>query len=257
MIDRHSHIFSEEIKEDLSEVIARAKEIGVEKIFMPNIDDTSVEDMLNVCQAYPDYCFPMIGFHPTSVEGPDAIYKVREMKKHLVEGHPYIAVGEVGLDLYWDKTWLKEQQLILDEQIQWALEWKLPLVIHCREAFPELFQVLEPYKHTELTGVFHSFTGTVDEARELMDYSRFMVGINGVVTFKKSTLPEVLKEVPLTKLVLETDSPYLAPVPFRGKRNETSYVKRVAMKLAELYGMEIGEVERQTTENALKVFKIR
>ena len=257
MIDTHSHIFSEEFKEDLSEVIARAKEIGVEKIFMPNIDDTSVEDMLNVCQAYPDYCFPMIGFHPTSVEGPDAIYKVREMKKHLVEGHPYIAVGEVGLDLYWDKTWLKEQQLILDEQIQWALEWKLPLVIHCREAFPELFQVLEPYKHTELTGVFHSFTGTVDEARELMDYSRFMVGINGVVTFKKSTLPEVLKEVPLTKLVLETDSPYLAPVPFRGKRNETSYVKRVAMKLAELYGMEIGEVERQTTENALKVFKIR
>ena len=256
MIDTHSHIFSEEFKEDLSEVIARAKEIGVEKIFMPNIDDTSVEDMLNVCQAYPDYCFPMIGFHPTSVEGPDAIYKVREMKKHLVEGHPYIAVGEVGLDLYWDKTWLKEQQLILDEQIQWALEWNLPLVIHCREAFPELFQVLEPYKHTGLTGVFHSFTGTVDEARELMDYSRFMIGINGVVTFKKSTLPEVLQEVPLTKLVLETDSPYLAPVPFRGKRNETSYVKRVAMKLAELYGMEIGEVERQTTENALKVFKI-
>ena len=257
MIDTHSHIFSEEFKEDLSEVIARAKEIGVEKIFMPNIDDTSVEDMLNVCQAYPDYCFPMIGFHPTSVEGPDAIYKVREMKKRLVEGHPYIAVGEVGLDLYWDKTWLKEQQLILDEQIQWALEWNLPLVIHCREAFPELFQVLEPYKHTELTGVFHSFTGTVDEARELMDYSRFMIGINGVVTFKKSTLPEVLQEVPLTKLVLETDSPYLAPVPFRGKRNETSYVKRVAVKLAELYGMEIGEVERQTTENALKVFKIR
>ena len=257
MIDTHSHIFSEEFKEDLSEVIARAKEIGVEKIFMPNIDDTSVEDMLNVCQAYPDYCFPMIGFHPTSVEGPDAIYKVREMKKHLVEGHPYIAVGEVGLDLYWDKTWLKEQQLILDEQIQWALEWNLPLVIHCREAFPELFQVLEPYKHTELTGVFHSFTGTVDEARELMDYSRFMIGINGVVTFKKSTLPEVLQEVPLTKLVLETDSPYLAPVPFRGKRNETSYVKRVAVKLAELFGREIGEVERQTTENALKVFKIR
>ena len=217
MIDTHTHIFSEEFKDDLSEVIARAKEIGVVKIFMTNIDDTSLEDMLDVCRAYPGYCFPMIGFHPTSVEGPDAIYKVKEMKKHLVEGHPYIAIGEVGLDLYWDKTWLKEQQQILDEQIQWALEWKLPLVIHCREAFPELFQVCAPYKNTELTGVFHSFTGTVDEARELMDYSRFMVGINGVVTFKKSTLPEVLKEVPLTKLVLETDSPYLAPVPFREK----------------------------------------
>ena len=257
MIDTHSHIFSEEFKEDLPEVIARAKEIGVEKIFMPNIDDVSVEDMLSVCQAYPGYCFPMIGFHPTSVEGPNAIYKVKEMKKRLVEGHPYIAIGEVGLDLYWDKTWLKEQQQILDEQIQWALEWKLPLVIHCREAFPELFQVLESYKHTELTGVFHSFTGTVDEARELMDYSRFMIGVNGVVTFKKSTLPEALKEVPLTKLVMETDSPYLAPVPFRGKRNESAYVGRVAARLAELYGIEIGEVERQTTENALKVFKIR
>ena len=257
MIDTHSHVFSEEFKEDLPEVVARAKEIGVEKIFMPNIDDASVDDMLEVCRQYPGYCFPMIGFHPTSVEGPDTIYKVKEMKKRLVEGHPYIAIGEVGIDLYWDKTWLKEQQQILDEQIQWALEWKLPLVIHCREAFPELFQVLEPYKHTELTGVFHSFTGTMDEARELMGYSRFMIGVNGVVTFKKSTLPEALKEVPLTRLVLETDSPYLAPVPFRGKRNETSYVKRVAVKLAELYGMEIGEVERKTTENALKVFKIR
>ena len=188
---------------------------------MPNIDDTSVEDMLSVCQAYPDYCFPMIGFHPTSVEGPNAIYKEKEMKKRLVEGHPYIAIGEVGLDLYWDKTWLKEQQQILDEQIQWALEWKLPLVIHCREAFPELFEVLRPYRDTELSGVFHSFTGTVSEAEELMEYSRFKVGINGVVTFKKSTLPEALKVLPLERLVLETDSPYLAPVPFRGKRNES------------------------------------
>ena len=146
---------------------------------------------------------------------------------------------------------------MLDEQIQWALEWDLPVVIHCREAFPELFEVLRPYKQTPLSGVFHSFTGTADEARELVDYARFMIGINGVVTFKKSNLPEALREIPLERLVLETDSPYLAPVPFRGKRNESSYVKRVAVKLAELYGMEIGEVERQTTENALKVFKIR
>ena len=146
--------------------------------------------------------------------------------------------------------------MVLEEQIQWALEWELPLVIHCREAFPELFDVLKPYKETKLTGVFHSFTGTVNEAMELLDYARFMVGINGVVTFKKSTLPEALKVLPLERLVLETDSPYLAPVPFRGKRNESSYVKRVAVKLAELYGVEIGEVERQTTANALKVFKI-
>ena len=255
MIDTHSHIFEPDFADDLPEVIARAKEIGVEKIFMPNIDDTSVDAMLGVCCQYPGYCFPMLGFHPTSVDA-DAMPKVKEMKKRLTEGHPYIAIGEVGLDLYWDKTYIKEQQMVLEEQIQWALEWELPLVIHCREAFPELFDVLKPYKETKLTGVFHSFTGTVNEAMELLDYSRFMVGINGVVTFKKSTLPEALKVLPLDRLVLETDSPYLAPVPFRGKRNESSYVKRVAVKLAELYGVEIGEVERQTTANALKVFKI-
>ena len=255
MIDTHSHIFEPDFADDLPEVIARAKEIGVEKIFMPNIDDTSVDAMLGVCRQYPGYCFPMLGFHPTSVDA-DAMPKVKEMKKRLTEGHPYIAIGEVGLDLYWDKTYINEQQMVLEEQIQWALEWELPLVIHCREAFPELFDVLKPYKETKLTGVFHSFTGTVDEAMELLDYSRFMVGINGVVTFKKSTLPETLKMLPLERLVLETDSPYLAPVPFRGKRNESSYVKRVAVKLAELYGVEIGEVERQTTANALKVFKI-
>ena len=255
MIDTHSHIFEPDFADDLPEIIARAKEIGVEKIFMPNIDDTSVDAMLGVCSQYLGYCFPMLGFHPTSVDA-DAMPKVKEMKKRLTEGHPYIAIGEVGLDLYWDKTYIKEQQMVLEEQIQWALEWELPLVIHCREAFPELFDVLKPYKETKLTGVFHSFTGTVNEAMELLDYSRFMVGINGVVTFKKSTLPEALKVLPLDRLVLETDSPYLAPVPFRGKRNESSYVKRVAVKLAELYGVEIGEVERQTTANALKVFKI-
>lgn len=255
IIDTHSHIFGPEFTDDLPEVIARAKEVGVEKVFMPNIDDTSIDAMLEACRQYPGYCYPMIGFHPTSVDA-DSMPKVKEMKKHLIEGHPYIAVGEVGLDLYWDKTYIKEQQEVLEEQIQWALEWELPLVIHCREAFPELFQVLRPYKDTKLTGVFHSFTGTVEEAEELLGYSRFMVGINGVVTFKKSTLPDALKILPLERLVLETDSPYLAPVPYRGRRNESAYVKRVAVKLAELYEMEIGEVERKTTANALKVFKI-
>lgn len=255
MIDTHSHIFSEEFNDDLSEVIARAKEVGVTHIFMPNIDDTSVDAMLKVSGTYPGYCFPMLGFHPTSVDSADTIIKVKGLKKFLVEGHPFVAIGEVGVDLYWDKTWLKEQQLVLDEQIQWALEWDLPLVLHCREAFSQLFEVLEPYKDTALRGVFHSFTGTVDEARRIMEYGRFLVGVNGVVTFKKSSLPESLKEIPVERLVLETDAPYLAPVPFRGKRNEPAYVKRVAVKLAELYGMEIGDVERQTARNALKLFK--
>lgn len=255
MIDTHSHIFEPEFSEDLPEVVARAREVGVTHIFMPNIDDTTVDAMLGVCSRYPGYCYPMLGFHPTSVDA-ESLHKVRRMKELLTKGHPYIAIGEVGLDLYWDKTYLEEQQQVLEEQIQWALEWDLPLVIHCREAFPELFQVLRPYRDTELRGVFHSFTGSMAEAEELVGFRNFLVGINGVVTFKKSTLSESLKVVPLTRLVLETDSPYLAPVPFRGKRNETSYVKRVAVKLAELYGTEIGEVERLTTENALKLFKI-
>jgi TatD DNase family protein len=255
MIDTHSHLFVEDFYEDLPEVITRAREAGVTHVFMPNIDDTTLEDMHRVCDVYPGFCFPMLGFHPTSVDG-DVLYKVRRMKERLVEGHPYIAIGEVGLDLYWDKTWLKEQEAVLDEQIQWALEWDLPLVLHCREAFPELFRVLAPYKNTALRGVFHSFTGTAEEAAELMSYPNFMIGINGVLTFKKSNLPEVLKGVPLERLVLETDSPYLAPVPFRGKRNESAYVVKVAERLAELYGTEIGNVERLTDENALKVFKI-
>ena len=255
MIDTHTHLFVEEFAEDLPLVIQRAKEAGVERVFMPNIDDESLEDMLRVCVQYPGYCFPMLGYHPTSVDA-SSFEKVMRMKEHLVPGHPYIAIGEVGLDLYWDKTYLREQQLVLDEQIRWALEWNLPLVIHCREAFAELFDVLKPYKNTGLKGVFHSFTGTQAEAQEALEYDNFMLGINGVVTFKKSSLPEVLKQVPLNRLVLETDSPYLAPTPFRGKRNESSFVVKVADKLAEIYEVSASEICSITTGNALKVFEI-
>ncbi|MBR5193014.1 MAG: TatD family hydrolase [Bacteroidaceae bacterium] len=255
MIDTHSHLFVEEFSEDLFSVIQRAKEAGVDRVFMPNIDDESLEDMLKVCSLYAGYCFPMLGYHPTSVDA-SSMAKVLRMKEHLVSGHPFIAIGEVGLDLYWDKTYLYEQKMVLDEQIQWALEWNLPLVIHCREAFSELFEVLKPYKRTGLKGVFHSFTGTMNEAQEALEYDNFMLGINGVVTFKKSALPEVLKRVPKERLVLETDSPYLAPTPFRGKRNESSYVGKVADKLAEIYEVSASEICSITTRNALKVFKI-
>lgn len=255
MIDTHTHLFVEEFSEDLPSVIQRAREAGVECVFMPNIDDESLEDMLEVCAQYPEYCYPMLGFHPTSVDA-FSMEKVQRMKKLLVPGHPYIAIGEVGLDLYWDKTYLREQQMVLEEQIQWAMEWELPLVIHCREAFPELFDMLKPYKKTGLKGVFHSFTGTIDEAQEALEYDNFVLGINGVVTFKKSTLPEVLKQVPLERLVLETDSPYLAPVPFRGKRNESAFVEKVADKLADIYGISTGKICSITSKNALKVFDI-
>ena len=254
MIDTHTHLFVEEFSEDLPLVIQRAKDAGVEMLFMPNIDDESLEDLLKVCAQYPEYCYPMLGYHPTSVDT-FSMEKVLQMKKHLVAGHPFIAIGEVGLDLYWDKTYLREQKMVLEEQIQWALEWNLPLVIHCREAFSELFEVLNPYKKTNLKGVFHSFTGTMDEAQEALEYDNFVIGINGVVTFKKSVLPEVLKQVPLGRLVLETDSPYLAPTPFRGKRNESSYIGKVADKVAEIYEVSTGEICSITTWNALKVFK--
>lgn len=255
MIDTHSHLFVEEFSEDLPSVIQRAKNAGVKRVFMPNIDDESLADMLRVCAQYPGYCYPMLGYHPTSVDAYSK-EKVLHMKKHLVPGHPFIAIGEVGLDLYWDKTYLREQQEILDEQIQWALEWSLPLVIHCREAFTELFDVLKPYRNTGLKGVFHSFTGTQSEAQEALEYDNFMLGINGVVTFKKSALPEVLKQVPLGRLVLETDSPYLAPTPFRGRRNESAYVGMVADKLADIYEVSKSEVCSITSVNALKVFEI-
>ena len=254
MIDTHSHLFVEEFSDDLRQTIQRAKDAGVTNIFMPNIDDTTISDMLRVCSEFPGYCFPMLGFHPTSVNA-QSMSVVKDMKRLLDGEHPYIAIGEVGMDLYWDKTYLKEQQRVFDEQIQWALEYQLPLVIHCREAFPELFEVLKPYKDTELSGVFHSFTGTQDEADELMEYTRFMIGVNGVVTFKKSSLPGILQSIPLNRLVLETDSPYLAPTPYRGKRNESSYIVKVAEKLAELYDMGLEDIKRQTLQNALKVFK--
>ena len=254
MIDTHSHLFVEEFSDDLRQTIQRAKDAGVTYIFMPNIDDTTISDMLRVCSEYPGYCFPMLGFHPTSVNA-QSMSVVKDMKRLLDGEHPYIAIGEVGMDLYWDKTYLKEQQKVFDEQIQWALEYQLPLVIHCREAYPELYEVLKPYKDTELSGVFHSFTGTQDEADELMEYTRFMIGVNGVVTFKKSSLPGILQSIPLNRLVLETDSPYLAPTPYRGKRNESSYIVKVAEKLAELYEMGLEDIKRQTLQNALKVFK--
>lgn len=253
LIDTHTHMFAEEFNEDRELAIIRATEAGVTRLFMPNIDDTSVEDMLALCNAH-DGCYPLIGFHPTSV---DANWKSRlkVVENWLRSEQRFFGIGEVGMDLYWDKTYLKEQMLVLDEQVKWALEFDLPLIVHCREAYPELLEVLAPYRDSGLTGIFHSFTGTEDEAGRLLEYPGFMLGINGVVTFKKSTLPESLKSVPLQRLVLETDSPYLAPVPYRGKRNESAYLVKVAEKLSELYGVSMEEIGRITSENALKVFK--
>ena len=253
LIDTHSHLFLEEFSEDLPQVIERARSAGVTHIFMPNIDSTTIDSMLSVCNTYNDYCFPMIGLHPTSVNA-DYEKELEIVARELRSFNKYIAIGEVGMDLYWDKTFLKEQQLVLDKQINWALEYDLPVVIHCRDAFGYIYNVLEPYKNTSLKGVFHSFTGTDDEAARILEFSGFLIGINGVVTFKKSRLPEVLTKIPLEKIVLETDSPYLTPVPNRGKRNESAYVKDTLMKVSDIYRMSPEAVGRVTSENALKVF---
>ena len=256
LIDTHSHLFLEEFTEDLPQVMERARKAGVSYIFMPNIDSTTIESMLSVCNAYPGFCYPMIGLHPTSV---NETYE-RELEvvyERLSAPNNFVAIGEIGLDLYWDKTFLKEQLLVFEKQIEWALEFNLPIVIHSREAFDYIYKVMEPYKNTSLSGIFHSFTGTQEEAARLLEFERFMLGINGVVTFKKSTLPETLPTVPLERIVLETDSPYLTPVPHRGKRNESAYVKDTLIKVADIYRMTDEHVAEVTSENALKVFGIR
>lgn len=256
LIDTHSHLFLDEFAEDLPQVMERARNAGVSYIFMPNIDSITIESMLSVCNAYPGYCYPMIGLHPTSV---NESYE-RELAivyERLSAPNNFIAIGEIGLDLYWDKTFLKEQLVTFEKQIEWALEFNLPIVIHSREAFDYIYKVMEPYKNTALSGVFHSFTGTQEEADRLLEFKGFMLGINGVVTFKKSTLPETLQTVPLERIVLETDSPYLTPVPNRGKRNESAYVKDTLNKVAEIYQLTDEYVAEVTSENALKVFGIR
>ena len=256
IIDTHSHLFVEEFDVDRSEVMQRAREVGVQHVLMPNIDLASVAPMLQVCQEYRGSCYPMLGLHPTEV-GADYPVVLSKLKA-LLDKQPqtFLAIGEVGLDLYWDKTYKDEQIAALEEQIVWALEYDLPLVIHSREAFDEIYTLFSRYKDSSLRGIFHSFTGTADEAQALLEFPGFLLGINGVATFKKSTIPEALSHVPLTRVVVETDSPYLAPVPYRGKRNESAYVVRVVEKLAEIYGLTAESVAAQTYANAATLFRL-
>lgn len=252
-IDTHSHLFLEEFAEDLPLVMQRAKAVGVSRIYMPNIDCSTIKPLLDTVARYPDYCFPMIGLHPTSVNS-GFREELKVMKEMLVQSHPFVAIGEVGMDLYWDRTFINEQFEAFETQIQWSAEYQLPLVIHSRDSFEEVYQVIKRNEGKNLKGIFHSFTGTKEEAERLLQFNGFYLGINGVVTFKKSTLPEVLKSVPLERLVLETDSPYLTPAPNRGKRNESANVKDTLLKLAAIYQCPAEEVAEITTRNALKIF---
>lgn len=255
LIDTHTHLFAEEFDEDREETLSRAKQAGVTRMFMPNIDDTSIEALRSLCDVH-EGCYPLIGFHPTSVDA-DWKQRLAVVEREFRSERTYYGIGEVGLDLYWDQTFCKEQMEVFDIQIQWALEADLPLIIHSRNAQKELMEVMAPYRDTALRGIFHSFGGTEEEAAELLEYKNFMLGINGILTFKKSTLADVLqKQVPLDRLVLETDSPYLAPVPHRGRRNESAFILETANKLSTVYGVSFESLAQKTTANALKVFKI-
>ena len=254
LIDSHSHLFLEEFAEDLPEVMRRASDAGISHIFMPNIDSSTLDPLLKVCCDYPNFCYPMVGLHPTSVAENyknelDVVYQQLQQSQY-----GFVAIGEIGLDLYWDQTFLKEQLVAFEQQVKWALEYHLPIVVHCREAFSYIYKVLAPYKNSGLRGIFHSFTGNAQEAASMLEFTDFMIGVNGVVTFKKSSVPTVLPKIPLNRLVLETDSPYLTPVPYRGKRNESAFVKYTAAKVAEVYEISLEKVAEVTSNNALKVF---
>ena len=254
MIDTHAHIDGPEFADDLETVLLRAKEAGVEKIFVPGICLKDTPHLLNVCQAHPNYLYPMIGLHPENIMDEDSHQALDQLERMIDES--VIAIGEVGLDFYWDATYKQEQIEVFEHQMQWAEKYNLPLMIHSRNAHQELMEVMEQHRASNLSGVFHCFTGTEEEARELLTFPNFMLGIGGVLTFKKSTLREVVKNaVPLSRIVLETDSPYMAPVPNRGKRNESAYVRCVAEKLAEIYDTDFDNIVLQTTKNTLKVFK--
>ena len=253
-IDTHAHLYTEQFDIDRKEMIQRAFDSGVTKIFLPNIDEKSITGMEKLVDEYPGKIFSMMGIHPCNVE--KNWQNQLEHIKNQYNKKRHIAIGEIGIDLYWDKTLQKEQTACFAAQIKWAKEENLPIVIHCREAFDEIFEVLDDLNDEKLKGVFHCFTGTEEQAQKIINYGGFKLGIGGVITFKNSGLDQAIKNIDLTNLVLETDAPYLAPSPYRGKRNESSYVIEVAKKLSSIYSIDekiIGEI---TTKNALEIFQL-
>ncbi len=250
-IDTHSHLDGAEFDADRNETVERAKAAGVSKVFVPAIDLPSVATVLETCNRYPGFAYPMIGLHPEEVKSD---FKAVLAEMHKLMSPQFIAIGEVGLDYYWSRVFEKEQLEAFEEQVCWSVEHRLPLMIHCRKAQQDMIRILKKYERELPGGVFHCFTGNINEAEELLRFNKFVLGIGGVLTFKKSHLPEVLPNIPLSRIVLETDSPYMAPVPMRGKRNESAFVAFVLKKIAECYGVSEDEIARQTNSNVERVF---
>lgn len=261
LIDTHCHVYDEAFREDLPDVIDRARQAGLELLLLPNINPETLSELLRVCDTWPDLCKPMIGLHPEDLAD-DFHSQLSGLKSILDDdrkeggAHRYIGIGETGLDLYWDKSRLADQIESFRIQIEWALEYDLPIVIHSRDSFTQLYEVLRDYGNCGLRGIFHCFSGSADEAAALMEFGGFMFGIGGVLTYKKSTLPSVLPLIPMDRVVLETDCPYLSPVPFRGKRNEPSYIVNTATLMAQVCGMDLDEVVRITSANACRLFRL-
>ena len=252
-VDTHTHLFVEEFDADRDDAVRRAVEAGVTRLCLPCIKSSSVEPIMQMCAAYPGVCFPMIGLHPTDVDD-NCAAELEALKRVLDSRDDIIAIGEVGVDLYWDTTFRDRQIEVFETQIAWARERGLPLVIHSRNAFDELYDTLTRCRGNELTGVFHCYSGDEEQLAQLARFEGFMFGIGGVVTYKKSNLPDILRLLPLERVLLETDSPYLAPVPHRGKRNESAYIPYIAERVAQIYGTTADEVAAVTTANAERLF---
>jgi TatD DNase family protein len=254
LIDTHTHLYLPEFDSDRDEMVKRAVDSGIEKMLMPNIDTQSVKQMLSAAKRYKGICYPMIGLHPTSVKE-DYQVQLDELDQ-IADTMKFIAIGEIGIDLYWDKTFVSEQLLAFKRQINFAIERQLPVVVHTRESFPEVFSVLEEFKGKDLKGVLHAFTGGIEEAEKAIMLG-FCLGIGGIVTFKNSGLDKVLKVTGPENIILETDSPYLAPVPYRGKRNESSYICIINKKLAEIFGTTEEEIASITYARSTELFSIK
>ncbi|CAL2088186.1 Hydrolase TatD [Tenacibaculum dicentrarchi] len=251
--DTHTHLYSEEFDQDRTDMIQRAKDAGVSRFFIPAIDSSSTERMFDLEKNFPNDVFLMMGLHPTYVKE-----NYKEELAHVkkwINKRPFYAIGEIGIDLYWDKTFVTQQQEAFRTQIQWAKEKKLPIVIHCRDAFDEVFEVLEAEKGADLFGIFHCFTGTLEQAKLAISYN-MKLGIGGVATFKKGKIDKFLNEIDIKDIVLETDSPYLAPTPYRGKRNESAYLTNVVDKLVDIYGLTFDEISAITTQNSKNIFSV-
>jgi TatD DNase family protein len=251
LIDTHAHIYLKEFIHDAGEIIHESKKAGVSKIYMPNIDSSSVERMLALEEKYPGYCHAMMGLHPCYVK---ENYKEELAKiKSRLSDRSYCAIGEIGIDLYWDKSFKKQQTEVFELQINWAKELNIPIVIHCRASVDLTIEIVKKHQDGNLNGIFHCFSGSIDQAEKIIDLN-FLLGIGGVVTFKNGGLDKIIHKINLDNIVLETDSPYLAPVPYRGKRNKPVYLKEIALKTAELKSCTVEEVSEITTKNALNIF---